>query len=34
MESFRKNKVELVYIYRDKENKEAFRIVLSPNEYI
>ena len=34
MENFRKNKVELIYVYRDKNNIEAFRIVLPPNEYI
>jgi hypothetical protein len=34
MESFRLNRIELIYIYRDKENIEILRIAIQPDEYI
>jgi len=33
MEEFRNKKVEIVYVYKSKDNKEVARIVVSPSDY-
>jgi hypothetical protein len=33
MEGFRNKNVEIVYVYKSKENKEVARIVVSPSDY-
>jgi len=33
METFRKKNVEIVYVYRSKDQKEIGRIILSPSDY-